>query len=98
VNVFHKELICSAYIIFMYYVLPHLVSGLTKFIEQAKQFQDATQYDLIAAYLRSSSDCSDILQLLESLGTCYATKSKPNSNNSGTDQDVANKVCDISML
>jgi len=60
--------------------------GLVKFIEQTKLFPSDTQYDIIAGYCESSSDCCDILQLLESLTSNSKSVPLP-------DQDTTDKVC-----
>jgi len=53
---------------------------LQKFRSQVERYPADTQYDLVACYCRTSSNCSDILQLLESLAkqSDYAA-SAPNS-------------------
>lgn len=92
-------LLCELDLKFLIYCTAHFLCccvwcpGLTKFIEQAKLFPETTQYDLIAAYCQSSANCSEILQILESLGTSNATKTKANSANISIDQDSAHKVC-----
>ena len=63
--------------------------GLVKFIEKAKLFPSDTQYDIIANYCDEGSDCSDILQLLESL----VSNSKSVSKVPVPDQDTTDKVC-----
>ena len=44
-----------------------MIAALQKFCSLVQRYPTDTQYDLVACYCRTSSDCSDILQLLESL-------------------------------
>ena len=45
----------------------HVIAALQKFLSQVQRYPDDTQYDLVASYCRTSSNCADVLQLLESL-------------------------------
>ena len=45
----------------------HVIAALQKFSSQVQRYPDGTQYDLVASYCRTSSNCADVLQLLESL-------------------------------
>ena len=42
-------------------------AALQKFRSQVQRYPADTQYDMVTSYCRTSSDCSSILQLLESL-------------------------------
>jgi len=44
-----------------------MIAALQKFRSQVQRYPTDTQYDLVANYLRTSGDCSDVLQWLESL-------------------------------
>jgi len=52
--------------IFANLLFGYIIAALQKFSAQVERYPSDTQYDLVASYCRASTDCADIIQLLES--------------------------------